>query len=250
MSQALLQKIDQNFQSTMDILECVVDANNPINSMIVSGAPGIGKSWNIMKRLQELHDCAEINYTYLNGKCSAGGLYEALYEARSKYSVLLLDDVEVFDSDDKLNLLKAALDTGETRKISWMSRTQTTLPKQFAFNGAVVFITNVNLAQQALQQNALGQHTKAVLSRSVFVDLEIHDKESIKLHVLNVLRKSPVVQRLGCSTEQQQIILNFIERYGDNMNDLSLRTPVLMAGIMQKFSSTYENLWKQRLVLM
>lgn len=245
---ARIIRIQKNFASTMQVLECLVDASNPIQSMIVSGAPGIGKSWNICKRLQELHDTAEINYSYLNGKCSTGGLYEALYNARSKYSVLLLDDVEVFDSDDKMNLLKAALDTGESRKISWMSRTQTTLPKQFEFKGAVVFITNVNLAQQALGSSGTAQHTKAVLSRSIFIDLEIHDAESIKAHVLNVLSTSPICTRLGCTPEEQTEVLNFIAKYGEHIPNLSLRTPVLMSGIIKKYKNEWESICLQRLV--
>lgn len=242
----ITKKINRNFAATMNVLECVVDHTNPVQSMVVSGAPGVGKSFNICKRLQALHDSARIEYKYMNGKCTAGGLYQALYDARSKYSVLLLDDVEVFDSDDKLNLLKAALDTGESRTITWASRARTDLPTQFEFKGAVVFITNVNLAQIAKGTTNLAPHVKAVMSRSILCDLEIHTAEEIQIHVLNILRSTDICSRLGVSVQEQERIINYIERNGSSIPSLSLRTPVLMSGIIKKFPDSAEEIWNER----
>lgn len=243
----IINKISQNLSSTMQILDCIVDHHNPINSMIVSGAPGTGKSWNIKNKLQHLHNQGMINLSACTGKSSTGGLYEALYNARHKYSVLLLDDVEVFDSEDKINILKAALDTNPIRNISWMTRTSSHLPQSFDFHGAVIFITNNNIKEDLKKNSNLSVHLNAILSRSIFVDLEIHDKMTIKLHVLNVLINSPMLKSLKLNEHQINEIIHFIHHYGESINDLSLRTPVLLSGLITKFPQQWQNIAIQRL---
>ncbi|AXC39007.1 UNVERIFIED_ORG: hypothetical protein [Escherichia phage CMSTMSU] len=56
-------QIEKNFNSMMAALECLLDTQaNSINSLIVSGKGGVGKTYNVDQRLQKADDNFEIDY--------------------------------------------------------------------------------------------------------------------------------------------------------------------------------------------
>lgn len=237
-------RIAENFDAMMDMLECILNPFNPIKSMTVTGASGIGKSYNVIKRLEEAHDTGFCNYFYLNGKCTGLGLYQALYNARHMGSVLLLDDVDVFDTEDKLNLLKASLESDDKRIITYMSSSQVLrdagIPTQFEFNGKVVFITNKDLVKISKGRSALAPHVCALMTRGAFIDLEIHDNESVMIHIENIMRTTNIVKSLGVDQKGADDILNFMLDNCDKLRMPSLRMPVQLAGLYTQFPSKWE----------
>lgn len=240
----LKQRINENFNAMMDTLECILNPLNPIKSMTVTGASGIGKSYNIIKRLEDAHDTGFCNYHYLNGKCTTLGLYQALYQARELGSVLLMDDVDVFDTEDKLNLLKAALESDDNRIISYMSSsrhlTDNNIPIQFEFKGKIVFITNKDLVKISEANSALSPHVDALMTRGAFIDLEIHDNESIMIHIENIMRSTNIVKKFGLDNNASDELLNFMIKNCDNLRKPSLRMPVQLAGLYLQYPNKWE----------
>lgn len=230
------KRIDDNFSAMMETLECIINPFNPIKSMVITGASGIGKTYNLDLRLKEAHAAGDCNYHYLNSKCTAIGLYKAMYEARNLGSVLVLDDVDVFSNEDSLNLLKAALDTSNKRLISYQAASaelrKSNIPNQIEFSGKVIFITNSNLKAIAASTSNLAPHVNAVLTRSVFIDLEIHDNESIMIHIESIIRNTNIITKHGLSKDQANEILQFMLDNTDNLRNPSLRMPTQISGLV------------------
>ena len=87
-----------------------------IKALVISGAPGLGKSFTVMQALEE-YDPDEVKTVVKKGFTRATGLYKTLYQYRHKGNVVVLDDIDsAFQDPDSLNLLKAACDT--TGKLS------------------------------------------------------------------------------------------------------------------------------------
>jgi len=242
--EVLKLRIAENFEAMMDTVECIMNPFNPIKAMTVTGASGVGKSHNLIKRLEAAHDKGECNYHYINGKCTGLGLYQALYNARHLGSVLLMDDVDVFDTEDKLNLLKASLESDDKRIITYMSSSRVLadngIPTQFEFCGKVIFITNKNLVKISQSKSAMAPHVNALMTRGAFIDLEIHDNESIMVHIENIMRTTNIVKGLGVSKEGSDRILNFMLKNGANLRLPSLRLPVQIAGLYLQFPEKWE----------
>jgi hypothetical protein len=114
-----------------------------------------------------------------------------------------------------LNILKSALDSYETRTISWMAKMNKNdeYPQQFNFTGQIIFISNKS-------RSAIDG---AILSRSLTVDLTMTSDEKIERmsHILeNVLPEYPI--------EVKKDALEFIKEYKDVAN-LNLRTLIMVS---------------------
>lgn len=216
-----------------------------IRALIISGAPGIGKTYTLDKELKKAHDNNIINYKSINGKISGIGLYERLYNSREKGSVLLIDDVDVFSDMDILNLLKAALDSGETRKVCWSTASayleDKDIPKEFDFCGTVVFITNVDIDAELERNTKLTPHLKALVSRSVYLDLGVHSNEEIMTRVRHVVMTTNMLQKRGMTNTQVHEALNWLTTNVKSLRDVSIRQAIYLAD----FTITDQDNWEE-----
>ena len=110
-----------------DILDDMTRATKKgdVRAMIVSGPPGVGKSFGVEKQLGK-HDLIATlgerpaKYEVVKGAMSAIGLYCKLFNYADKDNVIVFDDCDSVLLDDlSLNILKAALDSKKTRRIHW-----------------------------------------------------------------------------------------------------------------------------------
>ncbi|WEM33546.1 thioredoxin [Escherichia phage EJP2] len=240
-------QIEKNFNSMMAALECLLDTQaNSINSLIVSGKGGVGKTYNVDKRLQQADNNYEIDYKKISGKVTTMGLYEALYHSRHAASVLLLDDVDIFGDETNIDLLKAVLDTSDKRVVSYATSGKHLdamgIPKQFEFRGKVIFLTNKNLSQIAKGKSSLAPHIDALITRSIFVDLQLFSNEEVMIHIENVMSKTNILENQFVSPEGAGHILNFMLKNEDRLRSPSLRMPVLIAGLYNKFPFDWESM--------
>lgn len=249
----LLNKINANFNTMMSTLECIIDPFNPIKSMIVTGASGIGKTYNLQKRLEEAHQYAECNFDMLNSKCTTVGLYKALYKSRNISSILLLDDVDVFSNEDTINILKAALDSNSKRIITYQSAStelrKCGIPNEFEFKGKVIFITNRDLNKMRLSNSNLVPHIEALMTRSIFIDLEIHDNESIMAHIENIIKSTDIITKFGIDKKVADEILDFMIVNQDKLINPSLRTPVQLSGLYLRYPDTWMTLAEKAFII-
>ena len=136
-------------------IKMVLKGLNP--SLILCGAPGVGKTFRVKKQLKEAGYKDGDNLYIIKGKCSPRHLYLALYKYKDKGDILLIDDADSLIGpkapEDCINILKGALDStndAEGRLISYGIAGKITdddgneLPKRFYYNGSVIIITNYN----------------------------------------------------------------------------------------------------------
>ena len=155
--------------------------NGDIRAMIVSGPPGVGKSFGVEQEIEKatlLDQIAgrRLRAEVVKGSATPLGLYQALYKYSDPNCVLVFDDCDTILFDDvALNLLKGALDSGKSRRISWLSESRVLkdegIPNSFNFKGSVIFITNLKFDKMKSQK--LKDHLDALQSRCHYLDLTL-----------------------------------------------------------------------------
>jgi hypothetical protein len=144
--------------------------NNTTPSLIVTGEGGLGKTHSVTETIKS-NDLSEDRYVFFKGYSTARGLYNTLYDNNDK--LIIFDDCDsVLDDKVALNILKSALDSYETRTISWMAKMNKNdeYPQQFEFTGRIIFISNKSITDV----------NEAIRSRSLTVDLTMTPSDKIE----------------------------------------------------------------------
>ena len=127
-----------------------------------------------------------------------------------------------------LNILKSALDSYETRQITWMAKMTKSdeYPNQFNFTGRVIFISNKDRSKI----------DGAILSRSLTVDLSMSPQEKIERMSFILPRILPTVP-----LDVKVDALNFLDQNKDSAQ-LNLRTLIMVSKIRRQFPDTWQDL--------
>ena len=215
-----------------------------VRAMIVSGAPGVGKSFGVEKVLGKHDLMADIandeklkKYEIVKGAMSAIGLYSKLYEYRQEKSILVFDDCDSVLLDDlSLNILKAALDTSKKRNIHWNTDSRLLrsegVPNSFEFKGGAIFITNINF--QNVKSKKLQDHLAALESRCHYIDLTIHTEREKMLRIHQIVSDGMLAE-YEFTDQQVAELLGFVDANKGRLRELSLRTVIKMADLMRTF---------------
>ena len=138
-------------------------------SLVLTGMAGVGKTHLVKETLKGMGLTESSDFVHFKGRTTAAGLYITLYNNFNK--IVVFDDCDsVFKDDDAVNILKAALDSYDTRRISYISSKPlkdefgNPLPSQFEFTGRIIFISNIN-------QSKLDE---AIRSRSFVADITMN----------------------------------------------------------------------------
>jgi hypothetical protein len=141
-------------------------------SLVITGMAGMGKTHIVKETLKNMGLKESTDFVHFKGRATAAGLFITLYE--NSNAVIVLDDCDsVFKDDDAVNILKAALDSYDTRRISYISSKplkdsyDEAVPRHFEFTGKIIFISNI--AQSKLDE--------AVKSRSFVADISMNTKQ-------------------------------------------------------------------------
>ena len=204
----------------------VVDGHIP--SLIVSGPPGLGKSFTVMKAVEQLD---EEQYDVISGAITAVGLYIALWNMREGGIVVLDDCDDVFRDETALNLLKAVLDSTPVRSVSWRKRAswldELGIDDRFDFKGSVVFLTNVDFEAAIESGNRSGKHFEALMDRSMYLCLTLRARRDFMIRIRQVsegengmLCNDP---QLELTEEQAEEVLDFVSEHQTRFYGLSLR---------------------------
>lgn len=217
-----------------------------VRSLIISGAAGIGKTYSLDKELTAAKDRGEIEYSLVNGKISGIGLYCKLYENRFSNSVLMIDDVDVFSDMDILNLLKAALDSGEKRMVCWSTASsfleERDIPNSFEFEGTVVFITNVDVDRELEKGSKLSPHINALVSRSVYLDLCVHTNQEVMIRVEDVIMTTDMLQKRGLKNSDVVEVVTWMKDNVSRLRNVSLRTALYIADFVMTDSKNWKDI--------
>lgn len=218
--------INQRFEFLKNLTNMVICDISP--SLIVTGEGGIGKTYSITSTIGESF-LENSQWVQFKGFSTARGLYNTLFDNNGK--LIVFDDCDsVLEDKVAINILKSALDSYDTRTISWMSKMNKSdeYPNQFNFTGRIIFISNKS--KESIDQ--------AILSRSLTVDLSMTFSEKIERmsHILeNILPEMPMVIKKES--------LEFLGELKDNKN-LTIRSLITVCKIRNTFSDTWKDMAK------
>lgn len=212
-----------------------------IRAMIVSGPPGVGKSYGVERQMEKASTFDRIagkrlRYGVVKGAMTALGLYAQLYKYSDKKNVLVFDDCDsIFMDDLALNILKAALDSGKNRKICWNSDSRLLrdegIPNSFNFQGSAIFITNLKF--ENLRSKKLQDHLEALQSRCHYLDLTINNDRDKMLRIKQVHRDNNLFQDYNFVNGEAEEIMSFMWENRARLREISLRMCLKIADLVK-----------------
>jgi len=243
-------RIEARFEILNEMTEAV--AQKKVRAMIVSGPPGIGKSYGVETTLEKYSTFDDIagskrKFEVVKGAMSAVGLYKKLYEHADAGHVVCFDDCDAILYDDlSLNLLKAALDTGRKRTLHWNTESSALrnegVPNSFEFNGGVVFITNVKFDN--VKSKKLRDHLEALQSRCHYLDLTIDSMRDRMLRIKQICRQG-MLDKYNMDQETQADLVQFVFDNKANLREISLRMVLKIADLWKMAPDKYKQLAQQ-----
>jgi hypothetical protein len=244
----ILERLRNRFQILEDMTRAVKKSD--VRAMIVTGPPGVGKSFGVEKVLAKHDVFADVaqneklkKYEVVKGAMSAIGLYKKLYEYSDKKSILVFDDCDSVLLDDlSLNILKAALDSSKKRTIHWNTDSrllrQEGVPNSFEFKGGCIFITNIKFDN--VRSKKLRDHLEALESRCHYLDLTIDtDREKI-LRINQVVTECGMLDDYEFTDEGKQEVIDFVDTNKKKLRELSLRTVLKIADLRKSMPSNWQ----------
>jgi len=215
-----------------------------VRAMIVSGAPGVGKSYGVETVLSKHDMFATVaqderfkKYEVVKGAMSALGLYAKLFAFKDSKSILVFDDCDSVLLDDlSLNILKAALDSSAKRTIHWNTDSRLLrdegIPNSFEFKGGCIFITNIKFDH--VRSKKLKDHLEALESRCHYLDLTINTEREKMLRIRQIIGDG-MLEKYKFGERDTQEIVEFIDTHKATLREVSLRMVLKIADLRTSF---------------
>ena len=224
----------ERIANTFLMLDKITDAaaRGIVRGLVVSGPPGIGKSFGVEKQLEAANmfrkmDGKDPKYEVISGGVSSIGLYQKLYHNRAPENVLVFDDCDgVLEDSEMMNLMKAALNSGDKRRICWNKESRVLLtddiPNAFDFEGSVLFLSNKDFDKEIERGSRIAVHLEAIMSRCHYLDLEIGSTRDKLLRIKQVVRDG-MLTSFEFTQEQEDDIVAFVMDNVEYLREISLR---------------------------
>ena len=245
-----MEEIAERFDMLTEMTKACVSGD--IRAMIVSGPPGVGKSYGVELEIEKatLFDTIagrKLRAEAVKGSATPIGLYQTLYKYSDENCVVVFDDCDSILLDDvALNLLKGALDSGKKRKISWLSESSALrregIPDSFTFNGSVIFITNLKF--DTMKSQKLRDHLDALQSRCHYLDLTLDTMRDKVLRIKQIAKTGELFSDMDITDVGQDMIIEFMNENKMKLREMSLRMAIKIAQLYKSFPNNWEKMAK------
>lgn len=244
----IIARLRSRFKILDDMTRAV--KHGDVRAMIVSGPPGVGKSFGVEAVLSRHDVFADVaqntklkKYEIVKGAMSAIGLYKKLYEFSDKKCILVFDDCDSVLLDDlSLNILKAALDSSKKRTIHWNTDSRILrsegVPNSFEFSGGAIFITNIKF--ENVKSKKLKDHLEALESRCHYLDLTIDTEREKVLRIRQVIAECGMLNDYQFEAGAEAELLAFIDSNKKRLRELSLRMVLKLADLRKSMPDRWQ----------
>jgi len=242
-----MDRIAGRFKILDDMSDAV--ANGVVRGLIISGPPGVGKSFGVEKVLDEYDAMSKLSgegtrTEIVKGSMTPIGLFQTLYHNSSEGNILVFDDCDSVLFDEVcLNMLKATLDSGKKRTITWKAESSTLrregIPERFDFKGGCIFITNVNF--ENVKSKKIKDHLAALMSRCHYIDLEM-DSERDRFLRINQIVRDGMLDEYNFGEEGNREIVDFMVKFSNRLREISLRMVLKIADLRKMAPDNWMNL--------
>lgn len=237
---------EERFEDMQNYIYSVIAGVRPL--ALLCGAPGVGKTFRVMKAIKGSGKQQNADYKLLKGKITPSALYTTLHDFKNEGQLLVMDDCDsVFKDPDAINLLKAAYDSADERWVTWgisspipmseemahmcddavynESKNRWEYPKEFLYEGGGIIITNFNA----------GSIDTAVRNRALICDLSFTVDEVLEL----IRGLAPKIKPDTLSVAAKEAALAYLEELAHKGApcELSIRSFTLCAGLMMSDAS-------------
>jgi hypothetical protein len=212
--------VNQKFDFLGKLVHLVITEVNP--SCVILGDGGLGKTYTVKQQLTRAGFKEGIDFEFFSGTATAAGLYRLLYENNGK--LIVFDDCDaVLKDPTAVNVLKAALDSFDVRKVSWISSLRVDgLPQSFEFTGRIIFISNLGM----------DRIPEPIVSRSISIDLTMNAEE--KLDRMEALL--PTLEPNVVLAEKAEV-LALLKAHRAAIKNLNLRTLIKAIRIRKTYGA-------------
>lgn len=240
--QQILKDLKTRFKLLGDLTQGLIDRTT--RACIVSGAPGVGKTYAIERVLEENRKPFEI----VKGTISPINLYMLAYRNRHPSNIIVLDDADsIFLNEDALNIFKVLCDTSEVREVSYMKEAnalkENSIPSTFVFNGGLMFVSNLDFQKYVDENNSkLASHFEALMSRSMYLDLRLHSRRAVLTWIAYLATmEDGIFSQNNILGWAAQDTIEYLTDNLERLREISIRTLLKLINIMK---TSGEN-WKE-----
>jgi len=242
----IVERLRERFEILTEMTKAVKTGD--VRAMIVSGPPGVGKSFGVEEVLSK-DDLFNVlgerkpKYEIVKGAMSALGLYAKLYEFADAKNVLVFDDCDsILMEDLSLNILKGALDSSKKRTIAWNTDSRLLrsegIPDKFEFKGAAIFITNIKF--EHVKSKRLRDHLDALESRCHYIDLQMDTTREKILRIKQIVNDGMLdAYDFNEPEVAKDEIVSFVVSNADKLRELSLRMVLKLADLRKSFPTSW-----------
>ena len=146
-------------------------------------------------------------------------------------------------------MLKAVTDSTERRRVSYLAdydmvdSEANVIPRQFQFDGTIIFITNLDFDALIDKNNKLSPHLSAMVSRSHYIDLAMKTQRDYFIRIKQVLKQGLLANK-GLTKAQERKVLKFIDQNSADLREMSLRVAIKLADLIKRNPASFEKMAK------
>ena len=242
-----IERIRRRFDILQEMTRAVIKGT--VRGLILSGPPGVGKSFGVETEMEKYDMFNKLKgkgpkTEIVKGAMTPIGLYQTLYNNSNKGDVIVFDDCDSVLFDEVcLNMLKAVLDSGKKRTISWKSESvalrREGIPDRFEFQGSAIFISNVSF--ESVKSKKIRDHLEALMSRCHYIDLEM-DKVTDKFLRIEQIVGDGMLDEYEFGKKGNAEIIDFMLEKSARLREISLRMVLKVADLRKMSPKTWKEL--------
>lgn len=215
-------------------------------SAVIYGPPGLGKTHSVSTALNRAGKIENDDYVIIRSHLTPLELYQMLYFMRQRGKTIIIDDCDgILTNEIALNIIKGATDN-KFRRVGWHSSvaikspTGKSIPSNFTFDGSLVVITNVRLAQG---KGRMSNHWDAIRSRMTPFHLALEDRSDQYAQIFYAMAELDYLSASPDTTLNEEQKISLLKFFLDNLDlprRLDLRMPETIARDMKSRPHNWE----------